>query len=91
MTQAAAKPNPITETHRLSADDAADLERDTGSIVIRLAPTRGEAIWAQDHDLACRLATHLTRRHPGELFGVFKLTRAYHVPEPSPPESEAGV
>lgn len=71
-------PSLIIETQRPGDVEAAELERLTGCLVVRLAPTRGEPIWATDEDKAANSARKLMKQEPGSLYAYFKPIRFYH-------------
>lgn len=82
MTQAPTDKLMIEQV-RLSDFGAAELERSAGYLVMRLAPVRGEEVWVASESQANELATWTCKKYPGSMYGVYKLTRAYHV-EPTP-------
>lgn len=92
MTQAEID-KKLIDTHRLNGEDAAELERQTGYMVTRLAPVRGVPVWTATEAEANDLAAWACHKYPGSLYGVFKLARAYHVElsPPPGPESEASA
>jgi hypothetical protein len=88
MTQAASKPNPITETHWVTGGDAAELARLVGCLVVQVGPTRGVPEWVEAHK-ANQRADELTRQHPDRMYVVMVLGRAYHGTKYKAPASES--